>query len=117
MPPAAAPFPTSGCSAVYVAAINGHADAVACLASFGANLDAPSARDGLVPAYVAAVHGHSNVVAVLAQHGANMNAPSQDDDGDTRDSKWGWYHPIGTPEADDLTWRDPSYMGTAMLQP
>lgn len=42
---------------------------------------------------------------------------NDDDDGDTRDSKWGWYHPIGTPGADDLTWRDPSYMGTAMLQP
>ena len=40
---------TNGCSAVYVAAFNGHADAVACLASYGADLDAPSARDGLCP--------------------------------------------------------------------
>eukprot|EP00729_Bicosta_minor_P026671 gene26671-19538_t len=57
-PPSPSPSPpsalmsaaASGCTPIYVAAFNGHADAVACLASHGADLDAPNARDGLRPA-------------------------------------------------------------------
>ena len=90
-PPSPSPSPpsalmsaaASGCTPIYVAAFNGHADAVACLASHGADLDAPNARDGLRPAYVAAVTGRTNVIAVLAQHGADLNAPTKDEDGDT----------------------------------
>lgn len=42
---------------------------------------------------------------------------NDDDDGDSRDVKWGWNHPIGTSQDNDLTWQDPSYMGTAILMP
>ena len=40
---------------------------------------------------------------------------NDDDDGDTRDSKWGWKHPSRDGEDTDNTFLDPSYMGTAVL--
>ena len=40
---------------------------------------------------------------------------NDDDTGGTRDAKWGWSHPAGEPGADDMTWQNPSYMGTALL--
>lgn len=40
---------------------------------------------------------------------------NDDDTGGTRDTKWGWSHPPGKPGADDMTWQNPAYMGTAVL--
>ncbi len=40
-----------------------------------------------------------------------------DDDAGDRDAKWGWRHPIGVDSDNDFTWRDPSYMGRAVLLP
>lgn len=40
-------------------------------------------------------------------------AVNDDDDGDLRDTKWGWWGPVGTDEA----WQRPSVFGKAKLQP
>lgn len=40
---------------------------------------------------------------------------NDDDDGDTRDAKWGWRHPVGNDSSNDFTWQNPSFMGTAVL--
>jgi len=40
---------------------------------------------------------------------------NDDDDGGTRDAKWGWNHPEGNDLTNDLTWQNPSVMGTAIL--
>lgn len=40
---------------------------------------------------------------------------NDDDNGGTRDAKWGWNHPPGNDPANDLTWQNPSTMGTAVL--
>ncbi len=40
-----------------------------------------------------------------------------DDDAGDRDSKWGWAHPTGNGDDNDFTWRDPSFMGRAVLLP
>ncbi len=40
---------------------------------------------------------------------------NDDDNGGTRDAKWGWNHPQGNDSANDLTWQNPSTMGTAVL--
>lgn len=39
-----------------------------------------------------------------------------DDDGDRRDSKWGWFHRSRTTEDTDTSWLNPSVMGTALLE-
>ncbi|MBX2824040.1 MAG: CBM9 family sugar-binding protein, partial [Gammaproteobacteria bacterium] len=39
-----------------------------------------------------------------------------DDDGDTRDAKWGWFHRSRTVADSDETWKNPSLMGTAILE-
>ncbi len=41
---------------------------------------------------------------------------NDDDDGQNRDSKWGWFHPARSNDTDtDTTFRDPSVMGTVIL--
>jgi len=40
---------------------------------------------------------------------------NDDDNGDSRDAKWGWNHPTGTNSDNDFTWQNPSFMGTAIL--
>lgn len=40
-------------------------------------------------------------------------AANDDDDGGERDTKWGWWAPVGTDEA----WQRPSVFGKAKLQP
>jgi len=40
---------------------------------------------------------------------------NDDDEGGTRDRKWGWRHPEGTSVENALTWENPSYMGEAIL--
>ncbi len=40
---------------------------------------------------------------------------NDDDTGGSRDTKWGWKHPPGTADTNDMTWQNPSHMGTAML--
>ncbi len=40
-------------------------------------------------------------------------AANDDDDGGTRDAKWGWWAPAGT----DVAWQRPDVFGTAKLQP
>lgn len=40
-----------------------------------------------------------------------------DRDGGTRDVKWGWQHPSRDGQDRDFTWFDPSFMGTAVLEP
>lgn len=42
---------------------------------------------------------------------------NDDDDGDDRDNKWSWAHPIGNGIELDTTWINPSLMGTGWLQP
>jgi len=42
---------------------------------------------------------------------------NDDDDGADRDAKWGWEHPAGSSSDNDFTWRDPSFMGRAVLLP
>lgn len=37
---------------------------------------------------------------------------NDDDDGETRDTKWGWHHPAGS----DQAWENPSFLATAILQ-
>ena len=41
---------------------------------------------------------------------------NDDDGGGTREGKWGWAHPPRGNEDVDLTFFDPSYMGTALLE-
>ena len=41
---------------------------------------------------------------------------NDDDDGGAREGKWGWAHPARGTEDVDLTFFDPSYMGTAILE-
>jgi hypothetical protein len=41
---------------------------------------------------------------------------NDDDDGDERDGKWGWFHPSRTDENTDFTHLNPSIMGTVILQ-
>lgn len=41
---------------------------------------------------------------------------NDDDDGGTRDAKWAWHHPQGDDSSNDLTWQNPSLMGTAILK-
>lgn len=41
---------------------------------------------------------------------------NDDDDGDEREAKWGWAHPARVGEDVDFTFRDPSFMGTALLE-
>lgn len=40
---------------------------------------------------------------------------NDDDNGDARDSKWGWIHPARIGSDVDNTWFDPSFMGVAIL--
>jgi len=40
---------------------------------------------------------------------------NDDDNGNSRDAKWGWNHPPGTSSDNDFTWQTPSFMGTAIL--
>jgi len=40
---------------------------------------------------------------------------NDDDNGNNRDSKWGWVHPEGASSDNDLAWENPSFMGTAIL--
>jgi len=40
---------------------------------------------------------------------------NDDDNGGSRDAKWGWNHPTGTNSDNDFTWQNPSFMGTAIL--
>ncbi len=40
---------------------------------------------------------------------------NDDDNGGTRDTKWGWHHPSGTDSNNDYTWQNPSVMGRAVL--
>jgi len=42
---------------------------------------------------------------------------NDDDNGDDRDNKWSWAHPIGNGIELDTTWINPSLMGTGLLQP
>ncbi len=42
---------------------------------------------------------------------------NDDDNGDDRDNKWSWAHPIGNGIELDTTWINPSLMGTGWLQP
>ena len=40
-----------------------------------------------------------------------------DDNAGDRDAKWGWFHPEGTTSDNDFSWRDPRFMGRAVLLP
>lgn len=40
---------------------------------------------------------------------------NDDDNGGTRDRKWGWEHPAGTDDSNDYTWQNPGFMGKAVL--
>ena len=40
---------------------------------------------------------------------------NDDDDGGTRDEKWGWHHPEGSDDANDYSWQNPSVVGQAIL--
>lgn len=40
---------------------------------------------------------------------------NDDDNGGSRDAKWGWNHPAGNSSDNDFTWQNPSFMGTAIL--
>lgn len=42
---------------------------------------------------------------------------SDDDDAGDRDAKWGWFHPAGTTSDNDFSWRDPRFIGRAVLLP
>jgi len=42
---------------------------------------------------------------------------NDDDDGGSRDAKWAWMHPAGLDSTNDFTWQNPSFMGSAVLQP
>lgn len=39
-----------------------------------------------------------------------------DHDGGDRDAKWGWFHPSRTTRDVDNTWRNPSFMGRAIIE-
>ncbi|MFK7858401.1 MAG: fasciclin domain-containing protein [Granulosicoccus sp.] len=39
-----------------------------------------------------------------------------DHNGDLRDARWGWFHPARTTTNVDNTWRNPSFMGTAIVE-
>ena len=66
----------NGCTPVYVAAQNGHTDAIRLLAENGADVNTPN-NNGCTPVYVAAQNGHVNVIRVLANLGANVNTPDE----------------------------------------
>lgn len=42
---------------------------------------------------------------------------SDDDDAGDRDAKWAWVHPPGNSTDNDFTFRDPRFMGRAVLEP
>jgi len=42
---------------------------------------------------------------------------SDDDDAGDRDAKWAWVHPPGNSIDNDFTFRDPRFMGRAVLEP
>ncbi len=59
----------------------------------------------------------------IASAGIDLDAPfgfelqvNDDDGGGTRDSKWGWKHPSRTNSDADGTYRNPSLMGTLILE-
>lgn len=41
---------------------------------------------------------------------------NDDDDGDEREAKWGWFHPARTNTDTDTTFQDPSVMGTIVFE-
>lgn len=58
----------------------------------------------------------------LSELGISIGSPfgieiqiNDDDDGGDRDSKWGWVHPARTDTDTDMTWQNPSFMGTGEL--
>lgn len=55
-------------------------------------------------------------IEVGAEFGLEIQL-NDDDDGGFRDSKWGWFHPSRVDDEDtDLTYLDPSVMGTVILE-
>ncbi|KXZ44156.1 hypothetical protein GPECTOR_72g603 [Gonium pectorale] len=58
---------------LYVAAQNGHLEAIVALLQAGANKDA-AREDGWTPLHIAAQNGHVAVLAALLQAGANKDA-------------------------------------------
>lgn len=57
---------------VFLAAENGHHQALRVLKRFGADLSAPSV-DGATPAIIAAENGHTDVLAFLGEEGVDLN--------------------------------------------
>lgn len=59
----------------------------------------------------------------LAQFGITKDTPfgleiqlNLDNDGGTRDAKWGWFHPSRVSDDVDNTFMNPSFMGTAVIR-
>ena len=55
----------NGCSAVFIAAQNGHLEVVRALIEAGADVNSARTTDGVTPVFMAAQNGHLEVVRVL----------------------------------------------------
>lgn len=65
-------------TALWWAAVNGHADVCSILISLGADPDLTRDEDGTSPLYAAAQNNHYNVVNVLLYAGAHCDKPARD---------------------------------------
>ena len=63
-----------GATIVFIAAQQGHANAIEVLKELGANVNTP-ANDGITPVWIAAQKGHVDAIRILAKKGANVNTP------------------------------------------
>jgi ankyrin repeat protein len=59
----------NGKTPVYIAALNGHVEAIRALAEKGAHVDTPD-NNGKTPVFIAAEKGHQDVVNLLREYGA-----------------------------------------------
>jgi len=64
-------------TAVYLAAINGHANCIMHLAQLGADVRLPDEEEGFSPLHMAAVHGHIGAVKALLQCKADIKYVTQ----------------------------------------
>ena len=63
-----------GCTALWVAAINGHLAVLRLLIEQNAEVDARTSRTNTTPLTAAAFHGHLDIVCCLVENGADVNA-------------------------------------------
>jgi ankyrin repeat protein len=63
---------------VYIAAGNGHADAIRALCQLGADVNTPEKNYGCTPVYAAACFGHVEAIRALCELGADVNTPAHD---------------------------------------